>query len=219
MTLVMNILKLCLVAVVAYTFMSVAIPEAEALTAQAPQQMLVHGGRAVADLGIRLSLIFFILGVADMAYQWYQQEKDMKMTKQEVKQEMKDLEGDPHIRSRRRQKQREMAMQRMMQEVPQAEVVVRNPTHYAVAIRYQSGDEAPIVVAKGKNIIAEKIIQLAIENNVPTWQDPPLARSLYRVEVGESIPAPLFPALAEVLAHVLTGEKREALRDNLRGAA
>lgn len=176
--------------------------------------------RAVLDLALKLACILFVLGVADF---WYQRKKyieELKMTKQEVKEEYKQMEGDPKVKQKRRQIQMQQAMQRMMGEVPQAEVVVRNPTHFAVAISYKPGMEAPTVVAKGKDKIAEKIIALARESGVPTYEDPPLARELYKsVEVGDPIPVHLYQVMAKIIESVMSAEKREAMRKHFDEAA
>jgi flagellar biosynthetic protein FlhB len=146
-----------------------------------------------------------------MFRQRWQYNKDLSMTKQEVKEEMKEQEGDPHVKAKIRRMRRDMLRRRMMQEVPTASVVVVNPTHYAVAIRYDSVSMAsPRVVAKGRNLIAARIKALAIENDVPIVENPPLARALYKsVEVGRDIPQDFFRAVAEVLAYVyrLTGRR------------
>jgi flagellar biosynthetic protein FlhB len=140
----------------------------------------------------------------DYAYQRYEYEKNLRMTKQEVKQEYKNMEGDPLIKSRIREKQRKMAMQRMMQEVPKADVVITNPTHFAVAIKYDAEQsDAPVVVAKGMDYVALKIREIAEANGVIQMENKPLARALYNeVEIGQTIPAELFQAVAEVLAYV-----------------
>jgi flagellar biosynthetic protein FlhB len=145
-----------------------------------------------------------LLALFDVPYQlWYYQYK-LRMTKEEVRQEQKETEGDPHIKGRIRALQREQARRRMMQAVPKADVVVTNPTHFAVALQYDERTmSAPIMVAKGTQLIAERIKELARENNVPIVEAPPLARALHRhAEPGDAIPGPLFTAVAQVLAYV-----------------
>lgn len=145
-----------------------------------------------------------LLALFDVPYQlWYYQRK-LRMTKEEVRQEQKETEGDPHIKGRIRALQREQARRRMMQAVPKADVVVTNPTHFAVALQYDEKTmSAPVMVAKGSQLIAERIRELARENNVPIVEAPPLARALHRhVEPGDAIPGPLFTAVAQVLAYV-----------------
>jgi len=217
--LLMNLVKLLIVIAVAYFTLRTAMPNAAALASLGTKQIITHQAYAVMDLGLRLAILFFILGLIDMGYQLFQHNRDMRMTKQEVKEDMKEGEGDPHIRARRRQIQRQMAMQRMMQEVPQAEVVVRNPTRFAVAISYKPNMDRPIVVAKGTERMALKIIEVAIKNGVPVWEDPPTARALFKAtEIGDPIPEELFAALAEILAHVLKGDKLAGYQQKSKAA-
>ncbi len=151
-----------------------------------------------------ISVVLIILGIGDYIYQRWQHERDLRMTKQEVKDEMKNIEGDPLIKNRIKQAQRRMARLRMMQEVPKADVVITNPTHAAVALKY---DEitmaAPTVIAKGWNEVALRIRKIAEENGVPVYEDAPLARGLCSVvEIGEEIPVKFYKAVAAVLSHV-----------------
>jgi len=147
--------------------------------------------------------VILILAIIDFAYQKWQTTQDLKMTKQEVKDELKQSEGDPQIKGKIRQKQRQMAMARMMQEVPKADVIVTNPTHYAVALQYHKGMVAPVVVAKGQDLVAQRIKGIAKENHVPIVENKPLARALFSsVEIGDAVPTELYQAVAEVLAYV-----------------
>lgn len=147
--------------------------------------------------------VIMILAFADLAYQKWQTTQDLKMTKQEVKDEFKQVEGDPQIKGKIRQKQRQMAMSRMMQEVPKADVIVTNPTHFAVALKYEKGMMAPKVVAKGADFVAQKIKSVGRENDVPLVENRPLARALYAsAEVGDFVPRELYQSVAEVLAYV-----------------
>ena len=161
-------------------------------------------GTIVIDLGIRISSIFMIIAFADFIYQKWKFSEDMKMTKQEVKDEYKDQEGDPQIKGKQKQRMQEAARRRMMQALPEADVVITNPTHYAVALKYDSElYAAPIVLAKGADYLAARIKEEAKEYNIEIYENKPLARMLYtNVEVGEQIPAELYPAVAEVLAYV-----------------
>jgi flagellar biosynthesis protein FlhB len=145
-----------------------------------------------------------LIAVIDVPYQLYQYAQKHKMTKQELKDESKESEGSPEIKGRIRQQQREMARRRMMSNVPQADVVITNPTHYAVAIRYKEGENgAPIVVAKGADVIAQKIKEIAAEHQVMTLESPKLARALYaHAELEREIPQTLYSAVAEILAYV-----------------
>ncbi|WP_179232895.1 flagellar biosynthesis protein FlhB [Paenibacillus rigui] len=155
-------------------------------------------------LGIKIGLILIVLAIFDYMYQKYEFEKSIKMSKQDIKDEYKKTEGDPLIKGKIREKQRRMALQRMMQEVPKADVIITNPTHFAVAIRYDSKNmQAPTVIAKGTDYIALKIRQIAKDHQIITMENKPLARALYaQVEIGEAIPADMFQAVAEVLAYV-----------------
>jgi flagellar biosynthetic protein FlhB len=161
---------------------------------------------------LRIALAMVIIAILDYAYQRFEHEKQLKMTHQEVKEERKQLEGDPQVKARIRSLQREMARRRMMEQVPKATVVVTNPTHLAIALRYEPKEnDAPVVVAKGKDLIAQKIKKLAQENDVPVVEDKPLARSMYdKVEVGFPIPVEFFTAVAEIMAYVYRLKNRNA---------
>ncbi len=156
------------------------------------------------DVAIRMCVAMLILGVLDYGYQWWEYEKSLKMSKQEIKEEHKEAEGNPEIKGKIRQRQRQIALRRMLQDVPKADVVITNPTHFAVAIKYdQKISDAPLVVAKGQDYIALRIKEIAKENKVEIVENKPLARTLYStVEIGEKIPPELFQAVAEVLAFV-----------------
>jgi flagellar biosynthetic protein FlhB len=144
------------------------------------------------------------LAVLDFSFQKFTYLENLRMTKQEVKDERKDTDGNPQIKQRIRSAQMDMMRRRMMSDVPDADVVITNPTHFSIAIKYDTDiDAAPIVVAKGQNDIALKIREIAKENNIPLVEDKPLARTLYKnVEVGQLIPASLYKAVAEILAYV-----------------
>lgn len=165
---------------------------------------LLYVAEAVFAICMKIAMVFVAVAAVDFLFQKYKWEKDMKMTKQEVKEEYKQMEGDPQIKSKRRQKQQQMAMSRMMQDVPSADVVIRNPTHFAVAVRYdESKDRAPVVVAKGADNVAFRIIEKAEENGVSVVENVPLARGLFKaVDVGREIPYDFYRAVAEVLAFV-----------------
>ena len=157
----------------------------------------------IFGLAFQIIGVIMILAFADLAYQKWQTTQDLKMTKQEVKDEFKQTEGDPQIKGKIRQKQRLMAMSRMMQEVPKADVIVTNPTHFAVALKYEKGMMAPKVVAKGADFVAQKIKTVGRENDVPLVENRPLARALYAsAEVGDFVPRELYQSVAEVLAYV-----------------
>lgn len=161
-------------------------------------------GSIIIDLGIKISFIFVIIGVADYIYQKFKFKKDMRMTKQEVKDEYKQSEGDPQIKSKIRTKMREASQRRMMQQLPEADVVITNPTHFAAAIKYdRETAEAPVLLAKGEDYLAMKIKEVAREHNIEIVENKPLARMLYyNVEIGAEIPPELYQMTAEVLAYV-----------------
>jgi flagellar biosynthetic protein FlhB len=148
--------------------------------------------------------LLVIISILDYMYQKFQHEKQLRMSKQDIKDEYKMMEGDPQIKGKIKQRQREMAMRRMMQEVPNADVVITNPTHFAVAIKYDGATmQAPTVVAKGQDFVALKIKDMAKQHDIVTVENKPLARTLYaQVEINQQIPEDLFQAIAEVLAYV-----------------
>jgi flagellar biosynthetic protein FlhB len=174
------------------------------------EQIFTYTARLVVILGLQIGAFLVFIAVLDYLYQRYDHEKNLRMSKQEVKDEFKKMEGDPLIKSRIREKQRSIAMRRMMQEIPNADVVITNPTHYAVALRYEAKEmEAPKVIAKGKDYVALKIREKAKEHGVVIMENKPLARALYeQTEIGDTIPAELFQAVAEVLAYVYRIKKK-----------
>ena len=161
-------------------------------------------GNITINLGLKIALIYLIIGFADFAYQKWKFKDDMKMTKQEIKDEYKNAEGDPQIKGKIRQKMREASRRRMMINLPQADVVITNPTHFAVAIKYNPEEsDAPIVIAKGEDFLAQKIKEIAKEHHIEIVENKPLARMLYaNVEIGEMVPPELYQAVAEILAMV-----------------
>lgn len=177
---------------------------------QIPDILQISGGLILKILMTVLLLLLF-LALADFIYQKYQMEEKMMMSHQEIKDEYKQMEGDPHVKMKRRMKQREMSMNRMMQAVPNADVIVTNPTHFAVALRYdRSKNRAPIVVAKGADYIARKIKEIAREHDVPIVENRMLARNLYwNIDIGDPVPDELFKIVAQVLAHVYKIDKRK----------
>ncbi|MCM1025679.1 MAG: flagellar biosynthesis protein FlhB [Roseburia sp.] len=167
-------------------------------------QAIGLAAEVVTDLGIRIAALYMVIALADFAYQKVKFNNDMKMTKQEIKEEYKQMEGDPQIKGQIRQKMREASRRRMMQDLPQADVVITNPTHYAVAIKYDPEvADAPVVLAKGEDYMALKIREVAKENKIEIVENKPLARMLYaNVEIGQTVPPELYQAVAEVLAFV-----------------
>ena len=168
--------------------------------------------KIIVDTGFKISIVYIVLGLVDYIYQRWKFKDDMKMTKQEVKDEFKNTEGDPQIKGQQRRRMMESSQRRMMQNVPQADVVITNPTHISVAILYDNTkDDAPRVIAKGEDYLAKRIKDVAKENNVPIVENKPLARALYAtVDVDEAIPPELYQAVAEILAVVYT-ERNKAV--------
>ena len=204
------IAKVSIVGYIVYAFVRDKYSEIASLAGTDYYASCAKIGQFTWDILLRAAIALFVIAALDYMYQRHQLEKQLKMTKQEVKEDYKRTEGDPIIRSRIRQKQREISQRRMMQEVPKADVVVTNPTHFAVALRYNVDmDAAPTVIAKGKDLIAQRIKQIAGENNVPLVENVQLARALYAsVEIGDAIPAELYQAVAEILAYVYRLSKK-----------
>jgi flagellar biosynthetic protein FlhB len=172
---------------------------------------VAHMGEVLAVIFLLVSASLVLIAGIDVPLQIWQHHKQLRMTREEVRQEAKESEGDPQVKARIRSMQREAARKRMMAEVPKAQVIVTNPTQYAVALRYEANMRAPRVVAKGTHLLAERIREAGVEHGVPILQAPPLARALYRhAGLGEEIPTALFDAVAEVLAWVYQLKRREA---------
>lgn len=161
-------------------------------------------GMLVVQIGIWVSVSLVIIAAADYVYKRFEYEKKLRMSKQEIKEEFKKMDGDPFIKGKRKAIQREIAMKRMMQDVPKADVIITNPTHFAVAVRYDFKTmDAPEVIAKGQDHVALKIKEIAKEHKIMTVENKPLARALFAsVEIGESVPEELFNAVGEILAYV-----------------
>lgn len=173
-------------------------------------QIFVLGSKTIFVIAMRLAVALLIIAIIEFFYARWRLEEDLKMTKQEVKEEMRRMEGDPKIKNRRRQVAMQRLRQKLKTEVPKASVVVTNPTHFAVALQYEESMVAPRVVAKGQDFIALKIREIAIEHGIPILERPPLARALYKtVEVGHDVPEQFYAAIAEILAYVyqLTGKR------------
>ncbi len=206
-----SLLKLALVGWVAYSFLRSRSTE----LIQLGQESLAGGIQHWLDLAFamatQIGAAYLVLAVVDYAYQYWSYMRSMRMTKEEVKEDMKRSEGDPFIRNRIRSQQRRMARMRMMANVPKANVVVVNPTHLAVAIEYDSDKmAAPRVLAKGAHLVAQRIVEIAKANNIPVVQNIPLARAMYKtVDIDSEIPPELYMAMAEVLAYIyrLRGKK------------
>ncbi len=199
-----SVLKIVLIAYVIYSYMKGHINQIYLLYDMPLFQAIGLVGSMVIDLGIRISAFYIIIAFADYIYQKRKYNEDMKMTKQEVRDEYKDQEGDPTIKGKQRQRMQEASRRRMMKKLPEADVVITNPTHYAVAIKYDADlYDAPYVIAKGADYLAQKIKDSARENNIEIVENKPLARMLYaNVEIGQVVPPELYQAVAEVLAFV-----------------
>ena len=207
-----SVLKMAIIGVVAFFLIRGEI----ARLANLQTANLWTGFTAAASLAIRMLLIsaalLLLLSIPDMIFQRWQYRESLKMSKQEVKEERKMYEGDPLIKSRLRQRMRELLSRNIAVTVPQADVVITNPTHYAVALEYRAGMEGPMVSAKGEDELALRIRRIALEHEVPVVENRPLARALYAdAELGEIIPAAYYQAVADVLAHVyrMNRERRE----------
>ena len=199
--LIKSILKIFVLTAYAWYLVQEELTTIVRMTDADYRDQMVYLGHLVFDVSIRVAVLVLVIGIADYAYQKWQHNEDLKMTKQEVNEEYKQMEGDPIVKNRIRQAQREAARQRMIEEVPKSDVVITNPTHYAVAIRYDmETDRAPKVVAKGQRLMALKIKEIAKQSGVKIVEDPPLARTLYNsCEVDEEIPENLYKALAQIL--------------------
>lgn len=208
--LVKSIAKIALISIIAYTALKSHMEEIFLLYNITLQQAIAEIGTLVIDVGFRISIIYCIIGAVDYIYQKHKFNEDMKMTKQEVKDEMKNSEGDPQIKGKQRQRMQEASRRRMMQDVPKADVVITNPTHYAVALKYEADTgTAPVLVAKGADLIAQRIKEIARENHVEIVENKPLARMIYtNVEIGNEIPPELYQAVAEILAAVYRTQNR-----------
>lgn len=207
-----SIFKLVVIAYLVYSTLWGEKDSFASLSHVSAEGVYRFAAKMTLNLGIKIGAALLIMAVLDYIYQKYEHEKSLKMSKQEIKDEYKKMEGDPLIKGKIRERQRRMAMQRMMQEVPKADVIITNPTHFAVALKYDGSKmEAPQIIAKGQDYVALRIRELAKEHGVVTMENKPLARALFqRAEIGDTVPADLFQAVAEVLAYVykLKGKRR-----------
>ena len=202
--LVKSILKIFVIVYVAYTSIRGHAQDIFILYEIPLMQAIMLCGTVIINAGLKISLVYLVIGLADFIYQKYRFNEDMKMTKQEVKDEFKNTEGNPEIKGRQRQRMREASRRRMMQDVPKADVVITNPTHFAVAIKYDAEtSKEPVVLAKGEDYLAQKIKEAAREHHIEIVENKPLARMLYaNVDIGQEIPPELYQAVAEILAMV-----------------
>lgn len=199
-----DMFKLSIIGIVGYFAITAEFEKVIPLADSDVVGILSFIGQAAFRVVIKICLVMIIIAVLDFFYQKYDYEKSLRMTKQEIKEEMKRYEGSPELKGRIRRVQREMAMSRMMAKVPESDVVVTNPTHIAVALKYDADTmSAPTVIAKGQRLIAERIKEIALEHKVPIVENKPLARALFKaVDIGMTIPGNLYKAVAEVLAYV-----------------
>jgi flagellar biosynthetic protein FlhB len=198
------VFKVLVVGFIAYAYINDKLSDLTVLMGADINTIIRNGFDMIFDLAFRTCAAILILSVIDYGWQWRQYEQELKMTKQEVKEEYKQMEGDPKIKAKIKEKQRKISMRRMMSDVPKADVVITNPTHFAVAVKYDpEAADAPVMLAKGMDYIAYRIRRIAEENDVAIVENKPLARALYdAVEIGDKIPAELYHAVAEVLAYV-----------------
>lgn len=205
-----SILKISSVGLIVFIVLWMHKDQVMTLPEKPLSDSLIVIGKITSQLGLSVSVFLIFLGILDYLYQRFDFEKNIRMSKQDIKDEYKKTEGDPQIKSRIKEKQRQMAMQRMMQEVPKADVVITNPTHFAVALLYDDTKmDAPVVVAKGADYVALKIREIAKKNRVVTIEKRPLARALYhQLEIGDPIPEEFFKAVAEILAYVYRLKKK-----------
>ncbi len=199
-----SMVKLVFLGTIAYGVLSPVLETAPTLINAPLPTVVTRLGEILYSLAFRCGMVLLLLACADYGYAWYKHEKSLRMSKQDIRDEYKQQEGDPMVKGQRRRIARELTQKRSMAEVPTASVVVTNPTHFAVALRYdRERDAAPIVVAKGADKIAAKIREIARENNVPLIESPPLARALFKaVEPNQIIPTEFFGAVAEILAFI-----------------
>lgn len=207
-----SLIKLTIVVYFAYTTIRQHLFLFLDMVRQTPFDVAMAVWRIIYQVAIKICVFLLVLAILDYLYQRWEYRKSLRMTKREVKDEFKQTEGNPQIKNKIRQRQREIAMRRMMQDVPKADVVITNPTHLAIALKYDSSKmSAPVVVAKGEGFIAQKIKEIATANDVVLVENRPLAQALYKtVDIGEMIPANLFQAVAEVLAYVYRLKRKHA---------
>lgn len=210
--LIKSILKILVVAYIPYATLREQMPMIIRFIQLEPMPALIILLKIIFYMAIKIILVLLALALADWAFQKWRYEENLKMSKEEIKEEYKQREGDPRIKQKIREKQRQAANRRMMDEVPKATVVVTNPTHIACALKYDpQTSSAPIVVAMGAGLIARRIKEIASENNVPIFENKPLARALYKmVEVGDEIPSDLYGAVVEILAQVYRKKNQSA---------
>jgi flagellar biosynthetic protein FlhB len=210
-----NLLKIVIVAVVGFSILYRASPGLLASVAMTPESGIAYAISVARRIAMFSCALLLVLAILDYIYQRYEFEKSIRMSKQEVKDEYKNMEGDPQIKRRIREMGRRLIMSRMFEQLKTADAVITNPAHYAVALRYELLWPAPKVVAKGKDYLALRIIRYAEELSIPVYQQASLARELYKTELEAYVPAALFKTVARVIAHLSRHDER--LRRKLRG--
>ncbi len=206
-----SILKIIVLAVVVWNVVSKWVAQLPSMMNMSALEAMSQTGDTITNIILNAAIVFVFLGIFDYIYQWWDYEKNLRMSKQEIKEEYKQSEGDPQVKGKIKERQQRMSQQRMMQNVPNADVVIRNPTHYAVAIQYNpKKNRAPIVIAKGADSLALRIVGVAERNQVHVMENKPLARGLYEsVELDREIPEKYYKAVAEVLAFVYNLKKKD----------
>ena len=206
-----SLLKIVIIGWVAFLAFKKDMSHMIPMLYQENTQIFAQLGELSFNLLVKCCCVILVLAILDFMYQKWDHGQKLKMTKQEVKDEFKQSEGDPMVKSRIRSIQREMARRRMMEEVPKADVIITNPTHLSIALKYKAeeGMKAPVIVAKGANNIAFKIREIASKHNIPVMENKPLAQNLYKLELGTEIPPQFYKAVAEILAYVYGLKKRK----------
>lgn len=209
--LIKSLLKISVLLYIVYSVLKDELLMLPRLADMSAMQAMVVTGNLIMKIALQTGLIFLFLAAGDYLYQWWEYEKNLRMSKQEIKDEYKQLEGDPQIKGRQRSLQQQRSRRRMMQNVPKADVVIRNPTHYAIAIQYdQTKHRAPVVIAKGADAVALRIVAIADDAGVYITENKPLARALFdAVELDCEIPAEYYQPIAEVLAFVYSLKKKD----------
>ncbi len=213
-----SLIKISILAYIIYQSLITEIMELPRMMDMTVMQAISYTGSIVITIAQTVAIIMAFIAAFDYIYQWWEYEKNLKMSKQELKEEYKQTEGDPQVKGKIKERQQAMARQRMMQQVPEADVIIRNPTHFAIAIRYHhKKDLAPIVIAKGADHIALRIIEIAEQHDIVITENKPLARSLYKeVDLERVIPEHFYRPVAEVLAFVYSLKKKDLdLHENI----
>jgi flagellar biosynthesis protein FlhB len=221
--LVLNIIKLVVIGKFVYDAMVEIMPQAMILSFMEPYEIFIYAASLIFGLALKIGIFLSALALCDFAYQRWEHEKSLRMSKQDVKDELKTQEGDPRVKARMRSVRLHLARQRMYSDVPQADVVITNPIHFAVVIKYDvMSHAAPRVTAKGARLVAERIKQIARDNGIPIVENPYLARALFKaVDVGDQIPEQFYQAIAEILSYVyqVNKDKLRTITEQLSGAA